>query len=167
MLSELIPFALNVYSFIYNATFIVLEQGKKSTNALVDSFDKPVLYFFAGSPSPQVSNRIFLESGASWYYDSLEKKFVNPMSSGAVTHLPFISAILMDAGQEVGNLSEWMESVKANGDVPLSCIVVAWAYCSSVKLRYPLEYTLSVFTADGEEKELDVLKGQVLSGQNA
>ena len=157
-LSSFFPIALNIYSILYNATFLAFEQGKKTTNALVDSFEKPVLYFFEGSLIPQISNKIFKESGASLVYSTSEKLFLNYEKSASPTHLPYISAVLMNGDEVVANLSEWMETVKSNVDVPLPYLVIAWAYTTSATLAYPLNYTLSVFMEDGEEKTLDLCK---------
>lgn len=156
LVNGFLPIALNMYSIFYDVTMIAFEQGKKTTNALVDSFEKPVLYFFEGSLIPQISNEIFKESDAVLVYCTSEKSFLNYEKSAPPTHLPYISAVLMNGDEVVANLSEWMETVKANVDVPLPYLVVAWAYCTSATLRYPLKYTLSVFTTDGEEKVLEV-----------
>ena len=62
----------------------------------------------------------------------------------------------MDGNEIVANLSEWMETVKSNDEVPIQYLVIAWAYTTSVTLKYPLDYKLSVFTIDGEEKVIVV-----------
>lgn len=156
MFPTLVPIALNMYSIFYNISIIAFEQGKKTTNALVDSFDKPVLYFFEGSLIPQISNKIFKENGAKMVYCTSEKSFLDYEKSAPPTHLPYISAVLMENDQVIANLSEWMETVKSNVEVPLPYLVIAWAYSTSATLTYPLKYTLSVFTEDGEEKVLEV-----------
>jgi len=156
MFPTFVPLAINVYSVIHTTTTLAIKQGKKTTNALIDSFNEPVLYFFEGSSIPQISNRIFEESKAYWVYNTVTKTFYTSKGNSEFSHLPYISATLLDNTQEIGNLSEWMEDVKSNSKVPLKHLIVAWAYCNSIKLKYSLDYKLSVFTIDGEEEMLDV-----------
>jgi hypothetical protein len=137
VISKSVSFYISTTETIYN----VYSQICKTTTAIKDSFDSPILAFFKYDKMhlPVIINSSTQYSTLpSWIYTVDSKEFTIPNTEEIqirAFRLPFLSATLVHKKNDVetvlGDMSEWIgeQTVFApDGTVPLQVLVGAWMY---------------------------------------
>jgi hypothetical protein len=158
--------SLRAYNTYIQVAEKILNQSKKTGNAILDSFQKKTeLYFFDESISRIPHKLASIEQARQfgkpqWIY-SLESKKLQQIEciDNPEKHLPFLSVELTDSVKTYC-LSPWVEDihVSSNRVVPLYVLVLCWAFETNTDIHlFSNNWLLNVITEDGDEKTLNVL----------
>ena len=162
---DLLSNLFSVYLFSIDSLTKILNKTRKSITYTTNSFVSETLYFFPDSSVPLIAtpenNVLFNPSleGPYWIFSENTFRFSSETNKPP-SKLPYISASLFKNGVFVSDLSEWIQNVVmvSSESLPLRVLVMTWAYSTGTVLEgyRTSEYTMQVFTTDGEEHMLNI-----------